>query len=226
MPRTELTDIFFDLDHTLWDFEKNSEITFQLIFDKHQIKIDLNDFMKIYRPVNMKYWNMYRNNQVSSENLRFFRLKEVFEALKIRSDKALINLIAEEYINYLSEQIHLFPDAEDTLNYLATKYRLHIITNGFENVQHKKIKSSGIDHFFETVTTAEGSGYKKPDKRIFDHALAKAKTHQTKSLMIGDSLEADIQGAKDFGMQAIYFGKKPNFEVDFVEQLVDLKTRL
>ena len=226
MPKIELTDIFFDLDHTLWDFEKNSEITFDLIFNKHQININLKDFMNVYRPVNLKYWNMYRNNQVSSENLRFFRLKEVFETLKIRSDKALINLIAEEYINYLSEQIHLFPNAEDTLNYLATKYRLHIITNGFENVQHKKIKSSGIDRFFETITTAEGSGYKKPDKRIFDHALTKAKTHQSKSLMIGDSLEADIQGAKDFGMQAIYFGKKPNFEIDFVEELVDLKTML
>lgn len=148
MPKIELTDIFFDLDHTLWDFEKNSEITFDLIFNKHKININLKDFMSVYRPVNLKYWNMYRNNQVSSENLRFFRLKEVFETLKIRSDKALINLIAEEYINYLSEQIHLFPNAEDTLNYLATKYRLHIITNGFENVQHKKIKSSGIDRFF------------------------------------------------------------------------------
>lgn len=226
MPRPEITDIFFDLDHTLWDFEKNSEITFDLIFNKHKININLKDFMEVYRPVNLKYWNMYRKNQVSSENLRHFRLKEVFEQLKLNSDHALINLIAEEYINYLSEQIHLFPNTEDTLNYLATTYRLHIITNGFENIQHKKIKASGIDHFFQTVTTAEGSGYKKPDKRIFDHALAKAKTHQTKSLMIGDSLEADIQGAKDYGMQAIYFGKKPKFEIDYIENLNDLKSIL
>ncbi len=226
MPKLEITDIFFDLDHTLWDFEKNSEITFNLIFSKHQININLKDFMDVYRPVNMKYWNMYRKNQVSSENLRFFRLKEVFEHLKLKSDKALINLIAEEYINNLSEQIHLFPDAKDTLNYLATKYRLHIITNGFENIQHKKIKSSGIDHYFETVTTAEGSGFKKPDKRIFDHALKIAKTKKDKSLMIGDSLEADILGAKDFGMQAVYFGKKPNFETDFVEKLIELKAIL
>lgn len=226
MPKQPLTDIFFDLDHTLWDFEKNSEITFDLIFNKHKININLSDFMKVYRPVNLKYWNMYRNNQINSENLRYFRLQEVFEELKLKSDKTLINLIAEEYINYLSEQIHLFTDAENILNYLATRYRLHIITNGFEIIQHKKIKSSRIDHFFETVTTAEGSGYKKPDKRIFDYAISKAKTHQTKSLMIGDSLEADIQGAKDFGMQAIYFGKKPEIEVEFIENLNDLKSLL
>ena len=226
MPKHQVTDIFFDLDHTLWDFERNSEITFNLIFDKHQIEIDLKNFMEVYRPVNMKYWDMYRRNEVSSENLRYFRLKEVFDHLKLKSDKALINLIADEYINYLSEQVHLFPDTEDTLDYLAKKYRLHIITNGFESIQHKKIKSSRIDHFFETITTAEGAGYKKPDKRIFDHALTNAKTHHTKSLMIGDSLEADIQGAKDFGMQAIYFGKKPNFEIDYIENLIDLKALL
>ena len=226
MPKPAITDIFFDLDHTLWDFEKNSEITFDLIFEKHQIKIDLKDFMTIYKPTNFKYWNLYRRNQIDTVSLRYFRLKEVFEHLKYDANDEFINLIAKEYINFLSEQIHLFPEAKPVLEYLSSKYRLHIITNGFEEVQHKKIKSSGIDHFFLTVTTAEGSGYKKPDKRIFDHALTKAKTKHTKSLMIGDSIEADIQGAKDFGMQAIYFGKKPNFEIDFVENLKDLKALL
>lgn len=226
MIQNKLTDIFFDLDHTLWDFEKNSEITFNLIFKKHDIKVGLKDFMEVYRPVNFKYWNMYRRNKIDSVNLRYHRLKEVFDTLSLKADKSFIDLIANEYIDNLSNQIHLFPDAEDILNYLAGKYKLHIITNGFEVIQHKKIKSSGIDHFFETVTTAEGSGYKKPDKRIFEHALKKANTKHNSSLMIGDSLEADIQGARDFGMQAIYFGKKPNFEVRHVEQLKDLKTVL
>lgn len=226
MFQNKLTDVFFDLDHTLWDFEKNSEITFNLIFDKHKITIELKEFMEVYRPVNFKYWNMYRKNQIDSVNLRYFRLKEVFDTLSYKTDKPFIDLIADEYINNLSNQPHLFPDTEDILNYLATKYRLHIITNGFETIQHKKLKSSGINHFFETVTTAEGSGYKKPDKRIFDHALQKANTNKSTSLMIGDSLEADIQGAKDFGMHAIYFGKKPNFEIHNIEQLKELKTVL
>lgn len=226
MFQNKLTDIFFDLDHTLWDFEKNSEITFNLIFEKHNIKVGLKDFMEVYKPVNFKYWNMYRKNEIDSVNLRYYRLKEVFDTLSMKADKPFIDLIANEYIDNLSKQIHLFPDTEDILNYLATKYKLHIITNGFEIIQHKKIKSSGIDHFFETVTTAEGAGYKKPDKRIFDHAIQKAKTKHHSSLMIGDSLEADIQGAKDFGMQAIYFGKKPNFEVHNVEHLRELKTVL
>ena len=226
MINNKITDIFFDLDHTLWDFEKNSEITFNLIFEKHKINIGLKEFMEVYKPVNFKYWNMYRRNKIDSVNLRYYRLKEVFDTLSIKTEKSFIDLIANEYIDNLSNQVHLFPDAKDILNYLSTKYRLHIITNGFEKVQHKKIKSSGIHHFFETVTTAEGSGYKKPDKRIFEHALQKADTKNNSSLMIGDNLEADIQGAKDFGMHAIYFGKKPNFDIHHIEQLKDLKSVL
>lgn len=223
MFQDKLTDVFFDLDHTLWDFEKNSSLTFQHIFDKHKIDLDLIAFMDVYRPVNLKYWNMYRNNKIDSVNLRYHRLKEVFDHMKYKTDKMFIDLISNEYIDNLSKQIHLFPDATDVLDYLSKKYRLHIITNGFENIQHKKLKSSKIDHYFETVTTAECTGFKKPDRRIFDHALKKAKTHQQQSIMIGDSLEADIQGAKDFGMHAIYFGKKPNFEIHFVEHLHELK---
>lgn len=226
MYRDKLTDVFFDLDHTLWDFEKNSEITFNLIFDKHKIDLDLIAFMEVYRPVNLKYWHMYRNNKIDSVNLRYHRLKEVFDHLEYKTNKDFIDIIAQEYIDNLSNQIHLFPGTKDLLNYLSVKYKLHIITNGFQNIQHKKLKSSGIDHYFQTVTTAECTGHKKPDKRIFDHALQKAKTHHSKSIMIGDSLEADIQGAKDFGMQAIYFGKKPNFEIKHVEHLHELKTVL
>jgi putative hydrolase of the HAD superfamily len=226
MFQNKVTDVFFDLDHTLWDFEKNSEITFNLIFKKHQIQLDLNSFMDVYRPVNFKYWNMYRNNEIDSVNLRYHRLKEVFDHLSYRVDRNFINLIAEEYINNLSNQVHLFPDAIEVLNYLSAKYRLHIITNGFEKIQHKKLKSSRIDHFFQTVTTAECTGFKKPDKRIFDFAMSKAKTNSTKSIMIGDSLEADIQGAKDFGMHTIYFGKNPNFETENIEQLLELKSLL
>jgi putative hydrolase of the HAD superfamily len=226
MLQHKLTDVFFDLDHTLWDFEKNSEITFDIIFNKHKIQLDLISFMDVYRPVNLKYWNMYRRGKIDSVNLRYERLKEVFDHFDFKADRPYVDLIAQEYINNLSNQIHLFPGAMEILNYLSAKYKLHIITNGFEEIQHKKLKSSRIDHFFETVTTAEGSGYKKPDKRIFDHALQKAKTHQSKSIMIGDNLEADIQGAKDYGMQVIYFGKKPNFEIDHVENLHDLKNVL
>jgi putative hydrolase of the HAD superfamily len=222
----KVTDVFFDLDHTLWDFEKNSEITFNLIFEKHRIQLDLSKFMEVYKPVNFKYWNMYRKNQIDAVNLRYHRLKEVFDNLSYKADRKFIDIIAQEYIDNLSDQIHLFPGTEDILNYLSAKYRLHIITNGFEKIQHKKLKSSRIDHFFQTVTTAEGSGYKKPDKRIFDYAISQARTDLSKSLMIGDSLEADIKGAKDFGMHTIYFGKNPNFETQNIEDLQELKSLL
>lgn len=218
--------IFFDLDHTLWDFERNSEITFQLIFKKHSIPFEIDAFVNVYRPINLKYWNMYRNNQISSENLRHERLKEVFSILGYPYDRDLIDLIAEEYINHLSQQIHLFPYTTAILDYLKDKYELHIITNGFETIQHRKLKSSKIDHYFKTVTTAEGSGYKKPDFRIFDYALNAAQADKTESVMIGDSLEADIQGAKDFGMHAVYFGKSSNFGITTIDCLTGLKKLL
>jgi len=226
MYQDKVTDIFFDLDHTLWDFEKNSEITFNLIFEKHNIKLDVNAFMKVYKPINFKYWFMYRNNEIDTITLRFNRLKEVFDNLSFKADSTLINMISDEYIKYLSQQIHLFPNTEEILIYLSDKYRLHIITNGFEIIQHKKLKSSKINHFFKTVTTAEGSGFKKPDKRIFKYAIKKANADISKSMMIGDSLEADIKGAKDFGMHTIYFGKKPKFDTRSVEKLNDLKSLL
>lgn len=222
----KVTDVFFDLDHTLWDFERNSEITFGLIFKKHKIEMDLNAFMNIYRPVNLKYWEMYRKEQIDAVNLRYYRLKEVFDTLSYKADKTFIDTIADEYIGNLSNQIHLFEGTLDILNYLSNKYRLHIITNGFEMIQHKKLKSSKIDHFFDTVTTAEGSGHKKPDRRIFDYALQQAKAELNKSVMIGDSLEADIKGAKDYGMHTIYFGKNPNFDTKTIQDLKELKSLL
>jgi putative hydrolase of the HAD superfamily len=218
--------VFFDLDHTLWDFEKNSEITFDLIFKKHSIPFEVEAFVAVYRPINLKYWNMYRNNKISAQNLRHERLKEVFSILGYAYDRDLIDLIAEEYIHHLSQQIHLFPYTTTILDYLKQKYELHIITNGFEKIQHKKLKSSKIDHYFKTVTTAEGSGYKKPDSRIFDYALQLAKAEKSESLMIGDSLEADIKGAKDFGMHAVYFGKSPNFDNINIDCLTGLKKLL
>ena len=226
MFRDSIKHIFFDLDHTLWDFEKNSEITFKLIFNKHKIPFEIKNFIDVYRPINLKYWNMYRNNQISSKNLRHERLKEVFSILGYNYNRALIDLIADEYIEYLSRQIHLFPHATTILDYLSERYELHIITNGFENIQHKKLYASKIDHYFKTVTTAEGSGYKKPDSRIFDYALNTAKAKPKESLMVGDSLEADIQGAKDFGMPAVYFGKNSNFEIVNIECLSELKQLL
>lgn len=201
----EVTDIFFDLDHTLWDFEKNSAAAFNHILPKHKIAIGLSEFLEAYQPINSNYWRLYEQDKITKEALRHQRLERTFLALNLQIPLETITQLSEEYIQHLPETNHLFPDTEKALGYLHKKYTLHIITNGFEEVQHRKLRNSGIDHYFKTITTSEEAGVKKPHPKIFEYAVKKAGCSKTTSLMIGDNLEADVRGALDFGMQAIHF---------------------
>lgn len=219
-----ITDIFFDLDHTLWDFDKNSELTFEKIFDIHKVELPLNEFLDVYLPINKKYWKLYREGKIKQENLRFKRLSEVFEVLKFDTSDQMINDLSQAYIDHLPSNNHLFPDTFEVLDYLKNKYRLHIITNGFFDVQHKKLGNSKLTPYFKTITTSEDAGVKKPDKIIFEYALDLAKTKTSTSIMIGDSLEADVEGAKSFGMEAVFFGHDPAYKGLQVQNLNELKT--
>ena len=196
--------VFFDLDHTLWDFDRNSALTFEEIFKEKDISISVKDFLAVYMPINFKYWELYRNDAVSKEDLRYGRLKESFDSLKFETSDVTINSIANDYIEYLPNNNHLLLDAMEVLEYLNKNYKLHIITNGFEEVQHKKMKNSGILDFFQTVTTSEDAGVKKPHPDIFEKALKKSGATPIDSVMIGDNLEADIIGAEQFGLKVIH----------------------
>jgi putative hydrolase of the HAD superfamily len=193
------TDIFFDLDHTLWDFEKNSALAFEKIFEKHQLDLNLEEFLLHYIPTNLKYWKLYRDEKISQEDLRYHRLKEVVDEK--------IHLLSHEYIHYLPQFNYLYEGAWEILDYLFPKYKLHIITNGFQTVQAGKLKNSNIEHFFQTITNSEMAGVKKPNPLIFEYALKKANATKSKSIMIGDSLEADIEGAINVGLDAIFFNE-------------------
>ena len=142
--KNKITDIFFDLDHTLWDFEKNSELTFEKIFMLLKIKISLSDFLRIYSPINHKFWKLYRDNKISRNQLRFDRLKLTFVELNIKIDDDMIIEISEMYLKYLSDFTLLHKGAFDLLDFLKKKYNLHIISNGFEDVQKKKNKERGF----------------------------------------------------------------------------------
>ncbi|GLB53314.1 noncanonical pyrimidine nucleotidase, YjjG family protein [Neptunitalea chrysea] len=205
MYRELITDVFFDLDHTLWDFEKNSALTYRKIFDKHKVNVDLNSFLVCYIPINHECWKLYREDKIGKEYLRYVRLKSTFDKLGMIVSDEFINLLADEYIAYLSTFSNLFDGTFEILKYLQPKYRLHIITNGFQEVQNFKLKNSMIDHYFECVINSEMVGVKKPNPLIFEYSLEKANTLPQKSLMIGDSLEADILGAKKVGMHTIHF---------------------
>ena len=203
--KTHLTDIFFDLDHTLWDFEVNSFATFNQILSDHNFPFETATFMKAYSPINHAFWKLYRENKITTEELRFVRLQKTFEAIKQPQNAAMINTLSNAYINQLSTHTHIFEGTIELLEYLKPDYRLHIITNGFENVQQKKMANAGLAPYFDVVLTAEKAGVKKPNLVIFEQALSMAHTSASKSLMIGDSYEADIAGAIALGMQAIQF---------------------
>ena len=221
--------LFFDLDHTLWDFDKNSAFAFETIFKERDFEISLDDFLKIYIPRNQHYWKLYQVNQISHEDLRYFRLKDVFDALKFEISDAIIDQISDDYINYLPEHNHLFDGAIEILDYLKPNYKLHIITNGFASVQTKKLNNSNIVHYFDTITNSEMAGVKKPHPTIFDFALSLANASKEESLMIGDSYEADIIGAQEAGIEAIFFNEQ-NIQVENaafqVKHLLDLKNIL
>lgn len=223
MKLSEIEHVFFDLDHTLWDFERNSALAFKAIFSKQKIEIDVDDFLQVYKPINFRYWELYRNNSVTKEALRYGRLKESFDSLRFEACDATINLIADDYIEYLPNNNHLLEGSVEVLDHLSKTYKLHIITNGFEEVQQRKMVNSGILDFFQTITTSEEAGVKKPHPEIFEKALQKSKALPQRSVMIGDNLEADIIGASQFGLHAIYLRAEDQVSQDQFPQIQKLK---
>ncbi len=217
-----VTDVFFDLDHTLWDFEKNSALTFAKILSKNEVNIELYDFLEVYVPNNLVFWKLFREEKITKVELRYQRLKSTFDKLGIEVNDDIINRLSDDYITHLSSFNHLFPNAIELLDYLNPKYKLHIITNGFNEVQNKKIKNSKIDHYFTHIIDSEMAGVKKPNPVIFNLALEKANVSAEQSLMIGDSLEADILGAQACGMQTIHFNAHNEKRHEFCDMITDL----
>lgn len=197
--------IFFDLDHTLWDFDKNSELCFQQIFKEQGLKLNFDSFLKAYIPINFEYWKLFREEKVSKSELRYGRLKKTFEKISYAVSDDLIHTLSEEYIANMANHNYLIEGTIDILEYLSQKYQLHIITNGFKEVQHLKLENSKIKKYFKTVVTSECVGVKKPNPKVFEYALQKANATVKNSYMIGDSYEADVLGAFNFGIQPIYF---------------------
>jgi len=196
--------VFFDLDHTLWDFDRNSGLTFRKILAENDMAVPLDAFLEVYVPLNLEYWKQYRENRITKDELRYLRLRKTFDELQVDITDALIHLLAERYIEELTSFSHLLPDAREALDYLHPQYRLHIITNGFHEVQDRKLRNSGIHMYFTQVINSEMAGVKKPDPYIFRLALERAGTTPEKSLMIGDNLEADILGARAVGLHTLH----------------------
>ena len=214
--------VFFDLDHTLWDFDRNSALTFDKIFKMHNVDISLDVFLEVYKPINLNYWKRYSDDNIDKLELRYGRLRDTFRDINFSVDETLIHNISTDYMAHLSSFGHLFEGTLELLKYLQPKYQLHIITNGFEEAQLKKMNASAITSYFNTITNAEVVGFKKPNPIIFDHALKIANAQSKESIMIGDNYEADILGALNVGYDAIFFNYRNDLAEPHIKQITHL----
>lgn len=200
--------LFFDLDHTLWDFDANARTTLlQLHIDLKLPEKGIHDFDLFYQNYlvhNEKLWAKYRNGHIRQDELRLKRMWLSLLDFKI-ADEALAKQMNELFLQLLPTRTLLFPDTIEVLEYLQDRgYGLHLITNGFEETQHNKLRSSGLNRFFKVVVTSECSNSLKPQKEIFEYALNKTGARTEESLMIGDTLDVDVVGALNIGMDAVH----------------------
>jgi putative hydrolase of the HAD superfamily len=199
--------IFFDLDHTLWDFERNAEETKKELFDTLHLKDrgvpTYEDFRNKYVGINTGLWALYRDGLIEKDDLNFKRFYLTLCEFGIK-DPDLGAAMASGFLEGISNKTYLFPFAKEILEYLYPKYPLFVITNGFEEVQFSKLKNSGMDRFFTSIITSEEAGVKKPDPEIFRYALHKTGANADESIMIGDDLEVDMGGARDIGMDQLF----------------------
>jgi putative hydrolase of the HAD superfamily len=224
---TKYKHIYFDLDRTLWDFEGNSIDTLRDIQVKYDLAhIDAEEFRQTFSFFNEEHWRMFREGRIKKEDMRQERFRKTLSKFGIQS-KMLAGKIAAEYIRIGPTKTGLVPYAKEILEELHLHYSLYVITNGFLDVQTHKLQNSGISDYFKKVITSEHARSSKPKPGIFQHALTTANAKKSESLMVGDDLELDILGAKEFGIDQVYFnpaGLKHNESVTFeIRSLSELK---
>lgn len=221
--------LFFDLDNTLWDFDKSSAEVLEELFHKYQLcnlgvtSFDL--FHTKYKDRNAMMWEQYRLGKITKTELRDDRFSLTFWDMGLDADSAPREL-ADDYLKLSPLKNNLFPHAHEVLSYLKEKYILHIITNGFEEAQHIKLKSSDLTKYFQEIIISEHTGYKKPDIKIFEYAANKSKANPEECVMIGDGLEVDILGAAEAGWDTVYFNpnkdahnERPTYEIQSLDEM-------
>ena len=200
--------IFFDLDRTLWDFERNLAETFRDLYDEHRLTFfgisDFDAFFARYKEENRKLWDQYRKGEITKNFLKVERYHRALLAFGV-DERGLATALSRDYIRLSPLKTNLLPNTIEVLDYLSEKYSMHIITNGFEEVQRLKLERSGLRKYFDKIIISERAGYKKPSPEVFRYSVIKAGARTEESIMIGDDLMVDIKGAMNFGMDQIWF---------------------
>lgn len=224
--------LFFDLDHTLWDFERNSHETLRDLFDELQLQsqgiADFELFIERYEFHNKYCWIQYRNGRMKKEEVRVNRFIYALADFQIER-KDIVYTLSDLYIQRSPEKRNLIEGATEVLEALRPAYQLHIITNGFEEVQFRKLRNTGLLPYFDKIVTSERAGALKPSPRIFEFALESASASCSESVYIGDNLEADMLGARNAGLDQVYFnpearphGEKLTYEVQSLSGLISI----
>jgi putative hydrolase of the HAD superfamily len=225
--------LFFDLDHTLWDFETNAKETLYELCEMNQLhEKGVHDFQLFYERYsyhNERLWDRYTKGFIKQEELRWKRMWLVLLDFKI-ANEPLARSLGAQFLERLPFRKNLFPYTVEILEYLTSKgYVLHLLTNGFENVQHSKLRSSNLQNYFTEVITSEASNCLKPNKEIFEYALKKCKSCKEECIMIGDNLDADIQGAINAGIDTIFVNHlnvepyiQPTYMIHHLKELEDI----
>jgi len=209
--------IFFDLDHTLWDYDTNSKETLSELYDHYNLHAkgvtSLEAFNAKFNEVNEGLWSLYDRGLIGSEVIREQRFKKILEPFQIQ-DETLIEQLSHDYLYACPRKGAMIPGAVDILEYLNDKYALTLITNGFEEIQGMKLKSGNITHYFDHIVTSQKAGHKKPAREIFDYALGLHNQEAHEAIMIGDNLMTDIAGARNATVDSVFFnpGKKEHQE--------------
>ena len=202
--------IIFDLDHTLWDFDANCKIALEELYISHELgKLNLFEVDKLiaaYKKVNTDLWNAHHRGLETKETIRTKRFAYTFDALGV-NQKYIPPTLDKEFIALCPTKGQLIAGAKELLDYLATNYQLHILSNGFKESQYIKLEYAGISQYFTHVVLAEECGMTKPNKDIFDFVLEKAGATSSNSIMIGDDLLADVLGAKNAGLDHVYYNR-------------------
>lgn len=231
--KEQLKCIFFDLDHTLWDYESNSRETLQELFTIHSLQekgvADFDDFNKEFRRVNAALWELYDHGKIGSEVIREERFKQILEAFQAY-DKKLSDELSHEYLYTCPKKSNLMPYAFETLQYLSSRYRLSIITNGFEEIQNTKLNSGNLHQFFDHIVTSQKAGHKKPAAEIFEYTLNRNGIAPHEAVMIGDNLITDIGGARKAAIQHVFYNPEKlshqEDEIVEIESLLELQSFL
>ena len=232
IPKNNYEHIFFDFDHTLWDFDRCSNEVIEEFYDEYGLEkyddISLEQFYESFKKINFHFWDLYNHDKITKEQIRDERFPTVFKELKIPFSENIKN-IGDEYLQRCPMKPYAIPHAHDILDQLGKDYQLHLITNGFKDVLKIKMKYGKFENYFKTITTSECSGYKKPSPEIFDHALDISGAQKENSIMIGDNVDTDINGARNAGIDCIFFNPMNiestvpvNFEIHSLNELVEI----